>query len=493
MFTCKKSGKSYETQKGLFFHLAKVYNNPEEAYLKENNFKASKCSYCCSTAQFLGHLKGYNAHCNSKECIKKNAKVVAKKEGEKRSKFFVDGLKEHIEKNIDFYIENGYKTNILEPFTNKNIKNLSLISYLSRNLNVPLLTDSNWEETIKCEYCNSLFTSNVFKLPRQNKLCSSKNCISNRTNYPIRKHIKDLLRLSFHEKDISNFDRDKIEEIVALKISKTKNSNKSIQKLINFMIKYFIYKDIDFNYLYNGFKNIYILDNRHNNIFFNLILENNPVLANYFFIIQCTNCHKDMKIVADGKNTFCSLECYWEAVKSEENYSRPYKQETKDKQSNTMKLKILEGSFIAYGSQRGNSKTPNLFEGKMYRSSWEVIFRMLNPSLEFEKIVIPYTKPSGSWHTYTTDFQDYENKIIYEVKPSKNLIDEIVMLKADAARKWCLENNWEYKFITEEYFMLNIEKISLDKITDDNTRRRATDFIKRLSKELILKGKNNEN
>jgi hypothetical protein len=51
---------------------------------------------------------------------------------------------------------------------------------------------------------------------------------------------------------------------------------------------------------------------------------------------------------------------------------------------------------------------------------------------------------------YITDFVDHKNRIIYEIKPSSELSDSNFIIKKKFAEKWCIENNYTYKVITEK-------------------------------------------
>lgn len=44
------------------------------------------------------------------------------------------------------------------------------------------------------------------------------------------------------------------------------------------------------------------------------------------------------------------------------------------------------------------------------------------------------------------------NKIVFEVKPKCYLKDQCVIDKETALTSWCLNNNYQLQFITEDYF-----------------------------------------
>ncbi len=95
-----------------------------------------------------------------------------------------------------------------------------------------------------------------------------------------------------------------------------------------------------------------------------------------------------------------------------------------------------------------------------FRSSWEVVFWFLNQHLEYEKIRIPYTFENQQY-IYIVDFVDTKNKIIYEIKPNsyyKKNIQNKLNAKTLAAQAWCKSNNYEYKIISDDWFILNAKR-----------------------------------
>jgi hypothetical protein len=149
------------------------------------------------------------------------------------------------------------------------------------------------------------------------------------------------------------------------------------------------------------------------------------------------------KISTSNKNTWCKLKRSEQVFKNREN--GVYK-----KQSELMKEKILEGSYTPNTLNRLNHKRlrSDITGIKNYRSSWELKFHELNPSLKYEVTRIKYNYENKD-HIYITDFTDDVNKIIYEIKP-ENLIDTPRNLaKAKAAAAWCAEFGYVYKIITQ--------------------------------------------
>ena len=136
------------------------------------------------------------------------------------------------------------------------------------------------------------------------------------------------------------------------------------------------------------------------------------------------------------------------------NYGKIPSDETKKKQSNAIKQKILDGSFTP---NIHNSRTHKLisFNGCKYRSSWEVLFARLHPECEFEKIRIKYFNKTKN-KIHITDFVDIENKIIYEIKPKCHKDNSDIKIKISEAIKWCKTNGYTYKLITENELFENL-------------------------------------
>lgn len=115
-----------------------------------------------------------------------------------------------------------------------------------------------------------------------------------------------------------------------------------------------------------------------------------------------------------------------------------------------MKHKILNGIFTPKSSNRLNHSrlSSDITNIKSYRSSWEKMFHEQNPKLLFESVRIPYFY-NGSYHVYIVDFEDCENRILYEIKPSSLVDDPKVLAKHKYAMEWAEKHGYVYKIITE--------------------------------------------
>jgi hypothetical protein len=120
------------------------------------------------------------------------------------------------------------------------------------------------------------------------------------------------------------------------------------------------------------------------------------------------------------------------------------------RQSETMKRKILAGEFTPKTENRKRSKRlKSDITGITYRSNWELIFHEKNPHLKYENIRIEYIE-DGKSRIYITDFSDMNKKIIYEIKPTSELNNKNFLNKKVYTEKWCSENGFTYEVITEK-------------------------------------------
>jgi hypothetical protein len=135
--------------------------------------------------------------------------------------------------------------------------------------------------------------------------------------------------------------------------------------------------------------------------------------------------------------------------------------QTGKKLSVIMKEKIATGQFIPCVTNSWTRKNIELDIGGIktkYRSSWEAAFAIINPTYQYEKIRIPYSI-DGKERTYIVDFADFDNKVLYEIKPSAMISSMICKQKATAAIKWSSDNGWSYKFVSDDWFIINLHQL----------------------------------
>ena len=97
----------------------------------------------------------------------------------------------------------------------------------------------------------------------------------------------------------------------------------------------------------------------------------------------------------------------------------------------SMKEKIAKGEFTPCITNSW-ARSRCYIDDIPFRSSWEAMFYLINP-LPFEKIRVPYIGLDNTKHSYIIDFHDNENRILYEIKPSNNIDNELVQIKEKAA------------------------------------------------------------
>lgn len=165
------------------------------------------------------------------------------------------------------------------------------------------------------------------------------------------------------------------------------------------------------------------------------------------------------------EDTNCNYKSISERQMGENNTSHRMSEETFNsmcnKNSIKMKLNIKEGKFIpnitnSWAKSRceisfiRNDEVINI----KTRSTWEAYFQIFNPNLHYEKVIIPYLY-NNIEHNYIVDFVDYENKLLYEIKPSSNKGNSIVKTKSRYGRKWSKINGYKYILITDKWFIKN--------------------------------------
>jgi hypothetical protein len=125
--------------------------------------------------------------------------------------------------------------------------------------------------------------------------------------------------------------------------------------------------------------------------------------------------------------------------------SQETKQRVADHNSHMMLERIANGTFTPHIHNSYTRCTACVF-GHKFRSSWEAAFWYKNQNLEYESLRIPYVLDEKR-RTYIADFVDDKNKIVYEIKPSSKIKEQLV--KIEAASKYCSENNFQFVLLDE--------------------------------------------
>ena len=56
---------------------------------------------------------------------------------------------------------------------------------------------------------------------------------------------------------------------------------------------------------------------------------------------------------------------------------------------------------------------------------------------------------------YVVDFVDWNNRVLFEIKPLSERFSQNVKDKEKFAKEWCIKNNFEFKYISNEWFEKN--------------------------------------
>jgi NUMOD3 motif-containing protein len=140
--------------------------------------------------------------------------------------------------------------------------------------------------------------------------------------------------------------------------------------------------------------------------------------------------------------------------------------EQRVRQSTLMRNKIESGEFTP-NVQNYHTHWYCRYQEIMFRSSWEVAFYQLNPSMKYEKIRIPYTI-DGKEHIYIADFFDEPSNTIYEIKPHR--YGMLQRVKIDKVKLACARIGYTYITVDENYFIENWNRLNLDEF-DLRTRK----------------------
>jgi hypothetical protein len=133
------------------------------------------------------------------------------------------------------------------------------------------------------------------------------------------------------------------------------------------------------------------------------------------------------------------------------------------KNSIKMKQNIKEGKFIpnitnSWAKSRCEIEfyRNNLLVKIKTRSTWDAYFQLYNPNTFYEKLIIQY-KFNKIEHNYIIDFVDYDNKIIYEIKPNATINTAKNKAKIRYGKKWAKKNNYEFIIIGDAWFKNNYD------------------------------------
>lgn len=193
-----------------------------------------------------------------------------------------------------------------------------------------------------------------------------------------------------------------------------------------------------------------------------------PVNANN--IHKCFYCGEVFNRVVCKSSiyVFCDRNCYTLAKRDSNirDIIQPITEKTKLKLSQRMKANILDGKFTPRSNNRFTHKTLR-YNGIFYRSTWELMFHLLEPTIKYEKLRIPYTDVNNNNKIYIVDF--ISDTVAYEVKPKSMINGVNELLKYNALVEYAIKNNLIVKIISEDYLihhktelMVLIDRLPID-------------------------------
>lgn len=181
--------------------------------------------------------------------------------------------------------------------------------------------------------------------------------------------------------------------------------------------------------------------------------------------IKCKVCHKFTKVTHKGQ-TLCGVKCQLvlasERMKVKNpSITHPISIETRKRISKRIRESIANGTFTPCITNSWANSKVNIKEfGCSFRSSWEAYFylkmKKSGHNILHENVRIKYYDSIlNKTRTYITDFVDYDNKIIYEIKPNGCIDTQNVKDKEYAAKQYCNENGYQFVFISNDWFYEN--------------------------------------
>lgn len=153
-------------------------------------------------------------------------------------------------------------------------------------------------------------------------------------------------------------------------------------------------------------------------------------------------------------------------------FGKKMSDENKSIKSKVMKEKILKGEFTPNSNNR-NTHWDSFFKNKKYRSSWEALYQCFDPTAEYETFRLQYNY-NNKEHVYILDFINYTTKQIIEVKPKEMLNDKKTLAKIDAAKKWCVDNNFTFILADKDFFKkikIPVDLLQFDEKTQKKIRK----------------------
>jgi hypothetical protein len=143
-------------------------------------------------------------------------------------------------------------------------------------------------------------------------------------------------------------------------------------------------------------------------------------------------------------------------------FGRNHSTESREKMSETRTDRIISGEIkIGYTRHERGEFIDKLNRTYSYKSSWELaMMKWLDvsetiESWQYEPCKIIYWDSNGDKRRYIPDFlvkfKNERSSRMYEIKPKEFLYGQSILLKSEAAKQYCSQNNIvEYKILTKD-------------------------------------------
>lgn len=495
IYKCNRTGKVFDKKQSLINHLRNVYRGIKfsEIYCIEHNTNPNECKYCGDSTKFVNIFCGFKTYCENPECRKKYITEVNRKNAKKLCSG-IDGYDNIILDNKELFISLNGVNSIIDPYDGYEHKSMRFVTLRSETS----LKGDYFYSTKKCLYCNTDIKYHIIKEPNKTFCC--KLCANYYKNIDVDCQ-ENLNKIEYIRKlTLSEFSKlvseNKIRSFPKI-LKPTEIEKKIIFNSYNIVGETFydekskIYCNI---ILSKGFKyNITLkmlskegfidIDN-YLDLYHNCSVCGKTYKLNCSFIVD--NDHK-LKVYKrfDSIYKYCSSKCYIELLKSGNKNNRyEYSDETKQKQSITLKEKILKGEFTPNNTNSYCFGRIN-YKNYKFRSTFELMFYFCvkdkYTTVEFETIRIPYfCSKANKERIYIIDFI-LDNNLLIEVKPESerdNSADKISALEIYAK-----QNNYQFDICGEKFFKENLndsifEEMLSDNLIEDNVKIRLNNYRK---------------
>lgn len=88
--------------------------------------------------------------------------------------------------------------------------------------------------------------------------------------------------------------------------------------------------------------------------------------------------------------------------------------------------------------------------------------------IKYEDLRISYFDSiKNTTRNYVVDFVDWNDRVLFEIKPLSERSSQNVKDKEKFANEWCIKNNFEFKYISNEWFEKNYNSIIIRNNVED--------------------------